>query len=110
MTSRQHTRPLWLGFLAASLMPAACILVYTAAQGQWRPLVPMVLLKGYAFMSIYSIPVSAIVILVAALPMVLLLKRMGRLCVFSASIVATLVGTIAWGVSDLADRREVSSP
>ena len=95
MTSSQHARPLWLGFLAASLMPAACILVYSTAKGQW-PLAPMVLLKGYAFMSLYSIPVSAIVILVAALPMVMLLKRLGRLSDFSASIVATLVGTVTW--------------
>ena len=97
MKDAQHIRPLWLGFLAAALTPAACIMLYSAATGSWS-LSPIDLLKGYLFLSVFSVPVSAITILIAGLPLVIWLKRTNRMSATSVSLAAMLTGCLAWGI------------
>ena len=95
MDSPQHTRPLWLGFLAALLTPAACVVAYAVVLQGFSTSLPD-LARAYVLFSIFSIPVSAITVLAIALPIVLWLKRTNRLCMATVCLGAMLSGSLSW--------------
>jgi len=97
MKDPQHTRPLWLGFLAALLTPAACVVAYAVVLEDFS-LSFTDLAKAYALFSIFAIPVSAITLLVVALPFVLLLKRTNRLSAITVCLGAIIAGSLSWAL------------
>jgi hypothetical protein len=94
MKDSQHARPLWLGFLAASLTPAACVVVYAVILEDFSVAITD-LIKIYLLMSIFAFPVSAITLLIIALPLVLWLKRTKRLSAITISAGAILAGSLS---------------
>ena len=97
MDDSQHTRPLWLGFLAASLTPAACVVVYALVLENFSVAV-IDLIKVYLLMSVFAFPVSLVTLLVIALPIVLWLKRTRRLSVITVCTGAILAGSLSWAL------------
>lgn len=84
-TGRQHSRPLWLGFLSCALLPVL-LLVVPLMFSKEGMIVPA------ALVALIAIPISLAATLCIALPFILLLRKFGRLDALWVCLAGLLVG------------------
>ena len=97
MESTQHTRPIWLGVLLASLTPATCtIFVGLASTSRLPPLTELLKTVGMLFVLITLVALAAVLLL--GLPLVLWLRGRNALNAVYVCVGALAIGVVTWGL------------
>ena len=96
MNETQHSRPLWIGFLASVLF-APTLFAGLVAMSEYNIMIPPILVF------LVGILISGSATLLGAVPLVLLLRKRGKLNAVYVCALGGLVGAIAYGVYSFND-------
>jgi hypothetical protein len=92
--ARQHRRPLWLGVLIAPwAAPFALALLSAAVDGDADLHASATFIEVFAFALVFGLPIAYVALAGAGIPLVLWLRRRGRLATWRVVSCAAPVGS-----------------